>query len=114
MYKMFLEALERANDFHKHTLRGRDIHILYLLKDTHAFLEAKDKKSEDFLILNEVLIQMNRIDTTLEGNHRFSYFRSIIKNLGFIPTDINYEGEKGRVNFLLSLIKQILNFEYRL
>lgn len=112
MYRRFLEAVDKAYEIHKNTLRGDRIKVLKLLGSHKDFKKASHDLSDDFLILNEVLIRLEHVDPSLNGNHRFAYFRSLLKTLGFSPRDLSYSGDLSDVQFILSIIKQILNFEY--
>lgn len=112
MYNRFLDALENAKEDHKGSIRGRDIEALQLLGDYDTFVELREKPNEKMMLLNELLKKIETIDTELHGNHRLLYFRSILKTLDFTSIDMENNEEIERVNFLLALVKQIMNFEY--
>lgn len=84
-----------------------------MITDPILFNNEKEQKTDDYIIINEVLLRMQSIDYELIGNHRFKYFRSILISNGFIPEEIEYHGIQLTISSIISLIKQILNFEYQ-
>lgn len=112
MYSRFLKALKFAEEYHKDTLRGRDIKVLELLGNYDEYQIEKEKKTEKFILLNEVLLRIDNIDTEIQGNHRISYFRNLLKSFNYIAIKSDYDADDDRVNFLVSIVKQIMNFEY--
>lgn len=113
MYRRFLNAIVNFNNQYNGLERGKLSKPLLLITDPILFNDDREQRTDDYLIINEVLLRMQSIDYTLLGNHRFKYFNSILMSNGFIPEEIEFKGNQSTISSIISLIKQILNFEYQ-
>lgn len=86
-----------------------------LLVDSSKFKEAKEKKTEDYRNICDILKKMNDLYVTGEAKyHHFNMLLSELKVLGF---DINYTEVfnttcDDRLNAQISLLQQFLAFRY--
>lgn len=112
MYSRFQKAYDNAKNELADT-RSDWIKPLILLCDIKLFNKEKKCCSDEYQIISEVLYKLKEINTEKKGYHRFAYFREIVSYIGFLPSEKRYNIDRDVVLFIVSIIKQILNFEYQ-
>ncbi|MCH4885983.1 hypothetical protein EZV73_00320 [Acidaminobacter sp. JC074] len=110
MYSRFSKAVSNARDYFGNSSRGKTITYLDFLTDINKYREADINEHQ---MISEILYEIKSIDSNQNGYHRFAYFSDILEFMGFIPDKERYDVNKDDKDFLISVIKQILNFEYQ-
>ena len=110
MYTRFTKAVSNASVYFETSSRGKLVAYLDYLTDISKFKKAEEDQHQ---MISELLHEMKSIDSNQNGFHRFAYFSGLLDFMGFVPDKTRYDVNEDDLKFLISLIKQILNFEYQ-